>query len=155
MSEREGRAADGPKRKAFTGPIPHIQDLGIEMIEGEGGAALGRLPYDERLVGDPETGVLHGGVVTTLIDTVCGLAVVSSLDQPQPIATLDLRIDYLKPATPHEDLLARAQVYKITRQVVFVRAGAFQSDEEQPIATAVGTFMLIGRPASEKAGGAS
>ena len=69
----------------------------------------------------------------------------TALDKPQPIVTLDLRIDYLKPATPKEALLARAQVYKVTKQVVFVRAVAFQSDEDSPIANAVGTFMLTGR----------
>ncbi|MCZ6860829.1 MAG: PaaI family thioesterase [Alphaproteobacteria bacterium] len=145
MADQVSKIIENPTRKAFAGAIPHNQDLGIEPLEAEGGHALAKLPYDERLVGDPETGVIHGGVVTTLIDTVCGLAVMTALDKPQPIATLDLRIDYLKPAMPKEDLLARAHAYKITRQVVFVRATAYQTDEKQPIANAVGTFMLTGR----------
>ncbi len=145
MANRVTKITEGPTRKAFAGAIPHTQDLGIEMLEAEGGHGLARLPYDKRLVGDPETGVIHGGVVTTLIDTVCGLAVMTALGKPQPIATLDLRIDYLKPAAPNEAVLARAHAYKVTRQVVFVRATAYQSDEEQPIANAVGTFMLTDR----------
>ena len=145
MADRVSKPTDSPTQKAFAGAIPHNQDLGIDPLEAEDGHALARLPYDARLVGDPETGVIHGGVVTTLIDTVCGLAVMTALDKPQPIATLDLRIDYLKPAAPREDVLARAHAYKVTRQVVFVRATAYQSDEKQPIANAVGTFMLIGR----------
>lgn len=145
MTDRVSKPTDNPAKKAFAGTIPHIVDIGAEMLDAQDGHALARLPYDERFVGDPETGVIHGGVVTTLIDTVCGLAVMTALDKPQPIVTLDLRIDYLKPAKPKEDLLARADVYKVTRQVVFVRATAYQSDEEHPIANAVGTFMLLGK----------
>lgn len=145
MADRVSKPTDSLARKAFAGAIPHNLDLGIEPLDAQDGHALAKLPYDQRLVGDPETGVIHGGVVTTLIDTVCGLAVMTALDKPQPIATLDLRIDYLKPAVPEEDLLARAHAYKVTRQVVFVRATAYQSDEEKPIANAVGTFMLTGR----------
>jgi uncharacterized protein (TIGR00369 family) len=144
MADRVSKITDNLSRKAFSGAIPHNQDLGIEMLEAQDGRALAKLPYHARLIGDPETGVIHGGVVTTVIDTVCGLAVMTALDEVQPIATLDLRIDYLKPAKPKQDLLARAHAYKVTRQVVFVRAAAYQSDEEQPIANAVGTFMLVG-----------
>ena len=56
-----------------------------------------RVAYRAELVGNPETGVVHGGVITTLLDSVCGLAVFSSFTQMRPVATLDLRIDYLKP----------------------------------------------------------
>ncbi len=141
------RGAPGIRTKSIFGSaIPHVKDLGIEPLDAQGGKALMRLPYQDRLVGNPETGVLHGGVVTTLIDTVCGIAVLTSLARPQPIATLDLRIDYLRPATPHADLFARAEVYKITSQVVFVRATAYQSDVDDMVASAVGTFMLTGMP---------
>ena len=153
MAERVSKITDNPIRMAFEGAIPHNLDIGIVLIDAQDGKALAKLPYDERLVGDPETGVIHGGVVTTLIDTVCGLAAMTALNKLQPIVTLDLRIDYLKPAAPKEELLARAKVYKVTRQVVFVRAVAFQSDEDDPVANAVGTFMLPGRlgPRTDKA----
>jgi acyl-coenzyme A thioesterase PaaI-like protein len=58
------------------------------------------------------------------------------------IATLDLRIDYMKPATPHREVRARAHCYKMTRHVAFVRGVAFHDDEADPIATSAGTFML-------------
>ena len=149
MADRVSKPSDSLARRAFAGAIPHNLDLGIEPLEAQDGHALAKLAYDARLVGDPETGVIHGGVVTTLIDTVCGLAVMTALETPQPIVTLDLRIDYLKPAKPKEDLLARAHAYKVTRQVVFVRAAAYQSDEERPIANAVGTFMLLSKRAGK------
>ena len=101
-----------------------------------------RLPYRADLVGDPETGVLHGGVVTTLLDACCGASVFMKVKADIPIATLDLRIDYMAPATPSLDLFARAECYRITRNVAFVRATAFHDDESAPIAMSAGTFMV-------------
>lgn len=134
-----------PTKAAFSSPIPHVGELGIELIEAADGRGLMRLPWRSDLVGNPETGVLHGGVVTTLIDSVCGLACLTALEKPQPIATLDLRIDYLRPATPKRDIFAAAEAYKVTRQVVFLRATAYQDGPDDLVAAAVGTFMLTGR----------
>jgi len=134
-----------PTTAAFSSPIPHVAELGIELLEASGGRGLMRLPWQAQLVGNPETGVLHGGVVTTLIDSVCGIACLTALEAPQPIATLDLRIDYIRPATPKLDLFATAEAYKVTRQVVFLRATAYQGDPDDLVAAAVSTFMLTGR----------
>ncbi len=123
--------------------IPHCRELGVEVLDVDRQArrATMRLPYQERLVGNPETGVLHGGAITTLIDTVCGMAAMASLARLKAIATLDLRIDYLKPATPHRDLIATAEIYKLTRYIAFARASAYH-DADDPIAACVGTFMI-------------
>jgi uncharacterized protein (TIGR00369 family) len=145
MAERPTKNAASVGRAAFASPIPHVAELGIETVEIANGRALMRLPWQPHLVGNPETGVLHGGVVTTLIDSVCGMACLTALEKPQPIATLDLRIDYLRPATPKRDLFAAAEAYKVTRQVVFLRATAYQDGPDDLVAAAVGTFMLSGR----------
>ncbi|MEM9196023.1 MAG: PaaI family thioesterase, partial [Myxococcota bacterium] len=105
------------------------------------GRARARLPYSGELVGDPIRGVLHGGVITTLMDTTAGMAAFMALDGPTPLATLDLRIDYLTKATPEKDVIARAQVTRVTRSIVFVSGAAFH-EEDQPIATCAATFML-------------
>ena len=60
----------------------------------------------------------------------------------QPIVTIDLRLDYLRPALKGETVIARCECYKLTRQVAFVRGTAHGGDPERPIAQAVGTFML-------------
>jgi len=86
--------------------------------------------------------VLHGGVITSMMDACCGAAVFQALSEPLPIATLDLRIDYLKPATPREAVYAQAHCYKVTRNVAFVRGVAYHDSEDDPIASAAGTFML-------------
>jgi uncharacterized protein (TIGR00369 family) len=130
--------------QAFRDGVPHNAALGLEMVDvgpGEGYATM-RLPYAEALVGDPATGVLHGGAISSLIDATCGAAVFMKLTRPLAIATLDLRIDYLKPATPGLDVFARADTIKLTRNVGFVRALAYHDDPGDPIAAATGTFMI-------------
>ncbi|MBP6847442.1 MAG: PaaI family thioesterase, partial [Kofleriaceae bacterium] len=101
-----------------------------------------RLPYAAKLIGNPETGVLHGGAITALLDACAGAAVFAALPQLQPIATLDLRIDYLRPAEPGRDVWAEATCHHTSKNVAFVRALAFHADGEAPIATAAGTFMI-------------
>ncbi len=129
--------------RLMSGAVPHNQALGLSAVDvGEASITL-RLPYAEHLVGNPETGVLHGGAVTTLIDAACGTAVFVKRGRPGRIATLDLRIDYLKPAPPREDLLAHAECYRLTRSVAFVRALAHHGDPERAVASAQGTFMLV------------
>lgn len=123
--------------------IPHCRELGIRVLKvGKGHATLA-LPYDERLVGNPETGVLAGGAVTSLVDTACGMAVFAALGELLAIATLDLRIDYLKPAAARQELVASAECYKLTRTIAFVRGQAFHQDTpDDLVATCVGAFMV-------------
>ena len=128
--------------------IPLNNALGIEIfdVDIERGVAWMKLPYDDKLVGNPETGVVHGGAVTALLDTTCGAAVFAKMQRWGAVATLDLRIDYLKPGTPREDIVARAECYKLTSNVAFVRSIAYHSDENDPIASAAGAFMVNTRP---------
>ena len=127
---------------AFCKMVPHNLALAMEVLDFSDGMSLARLPWNDALVGNPETGILHGGAVTSLIDATCGSAVFSKLMSMTPIATLDLRIDYLRPATPGRDVFARADCYRVTRNIAFVRAVAYHEKAEDPIASAAGTFMI-------------
>lgn len=131
--------------RAFSRGVPHNQALGIRVVEMTATEVLFELPYDTKLVGNPDTGTLHGGAITALLDGCSGAAVFAALTEMVPIATLDLRIDYLKPAEPGKSVIGKATCYKMTRNVAFTRAVAFQGDPENPdnvIAHSVGTFML-------------
>ena len=126
----------------FVSGAPHSAALGMEMVEVGPGFGVLKVRWREDLVGDAQTGVFAGGVVTAMLDHVCGLAVMAALtDLAQP-ATIDLRIDYLRPAAPHLDLFARADCYRLTRTVAFVRGSAYETDPAHPVAIAQGTFVL-------------
>jgi uncharacterized protein (TIGR00369 family) len=115
---------------------------GLQLDRAAPGEAWSSLPYRPVFVGDTATGVLHGGVVTAMLDESCGMAVQLALDHTGAIATLDLRIDYQKPATPGLPIRAHAVCYRVTRSIAFVRATAYQETEDDPVATATACFMV-------------
>ncbi len=125
--------------------LPHTRALGLKLNEIGEGIAEVTLPYDERLIGDVETGVIHGGVVSTLMDT-CGGAAVMGYGPTNLIATIDLRIDYMRSATPGHPITARAECYHATSSVAFVRATAFDGSDTEPVATAAGAFTVEWAP---------
>src|SRR3984885_16266956 len=115
---------------------------GLQLDRAAPGEAWSSLQYRPVFVGDTATGVLHGGVVTAMLDESCGMAVQLALDGARAIATLDLRIDYQKPATPGLDIMAHSICYRVTRSIAFVRSTAFQGSEDDPVATATACFMV-------------
>ncbi|MBL8560571.1 MAG: PaaI family thioesterase [Hyphomonadaceae bacterium] len=121
---------------------PYARALGFEATAVGDGRVTMRTPYRKDLIGDPETGVIAGGVITALLDHVCGAAVMAAMKERQSIATLDLRIDYLRAAEPGRDIFAEAHCYKVTRSVAFVRAVAFEDSPENPVANATAAFMI-------------
>ena len=122
--------------------LPHAQSLGMIVTETAEGSATITMPYDPRLIGDPATGVLHGGAISALMDTASGAAVMCHPSAPAATATLDLRIDYMRPATPGQAITARAICHHVTRTVAFVRVTATDADESRPVAMGTGTFTL-------------
>lgn len=126
----------------FSDTIPHNKALGLKVVAVRRGFASMRLEWREELVGNPETGVLAGGPLTAMLDGCCGMSVATMLKEPKPFATLDLRIDYARPATPGQAVIAEAECYRITNSVAFTRAFAHHGDPADPIAAAAGTFML-------------
>lgn len=130
--------------RQFIAALPHCQALSMELVSVSDGEATMAMPYDERLVGDPATGVIHGGAVSALMDTCGGTAVMAHSSGPSGTATLDLRIDYMRGATPGQKVTATATVYHMTRSVAFVRATATDEDGVNPVATATGAFTVQG-----------
>lgn len=127
--------------RRFTEVVPHAQALGLEVVAASPGCVELAMPWRAEFVGDPHTGVLHGGVVSALMDTSCGIAVLCHETRPPTTATIDLRIDYLRSAAPGQKVRARAECFHITRSVAFVRA-VTRDDGDTPVATATGTFTV-------------
>ncbi len=137
----------------FIDAVPHARALGMVLEEiGEGRAVIS-MPYDARFVGDPSTGVISGGVVSALMDTCCGAAVLS-YPGARGTATLDLRIDYMRAARAGQRIIARAECYHATRSVAFVRATAHDEesarDDGLPVATVTAAFTMDGGKAAGK-----
>jgi uncharacterized protein (TIGR00369 family) len=128
--------------RQFIEAIPHSKALGMELTEIGNGRAVIVMPYDKKLIGDPDTGVIHGGAVSALMDTCCGAAVMSHPSEPSSTATIDLRIDYMRGASPGQTITTTATCHHVTRNVAFVRAVATDEETEVPVATASGAFTL-------------
>ncbi|MBV8392871.1 MAG: PaaI family thioesterase, partial [Alphaproteobacteria bacterium] len=92
-------------QKWFCDAIPHNKALGLKVLSAARGSASMQLEWREELVGNPETGVLAGGPLTAMLDSCCGMSVATMLKNPMPFATLDLRIDYARPATPGKPVI--------------------------------------------------
>jgi uncharacterized protein (TIGR00369 family) len=123
--------------------VPQAAALGFRFVSVDLARGVLEVPWREDLVGDPDTDVIAGGVVTSLLDHVCGLAVSAAADTvPFGTATLDLRIDYMRPAAPRAGVTAEAHCYKVTRSIAFVRAQAWDADRADLIATAQGAFVV-------------
>jgi len=121
---------------------PYMKAIGATLDRVDGDGVTMRLPWREDLVGDTETRVIASGVVTALLDNGCGMAVWDKVDAFKAIATLDLRIDYMRAARPEVDLLVTAYCYKLTRSIGFVRAFAYEVTPDDPVAAAQAAFIV-------------
>jgi uncharacterized protein (TIGR00369 family) len=142
MSDKPRRGFDPHAFFEIARNIGHGRALGLEFrSSGDNWAELA-LPWREELVGVPETGVLASGAIVSLIDTASGTSVWVTLDKFVPILTVDLRLDYLRPAAKGETIVARCECAKVTRRIAFVRGIAHGGEDERPIALSAATFMV-------------
>lgn len=121
---------------------PYMKAIGAVYDGRSDDGVTMRLPWRADLIGDPETRVIASGVVTALLDNGSGMAVWDLINEFKPIATLDLRIDYMRAAEPDRDLLVTAKCYKLTRSIGFVRAFAYEDTPDDPVAAAQAAFII-------------
>jgi acyl-coenzyme A thioesterase PaaI-like protein len=130
---------------------PQSTALGVEVRSD---ALDGRMhvPFRADLVGDPDQGGLAEGVIVTLLDQACGFAISTALRSRAEadgrelkmgaMATLDFRIDYVRPARPGQGVTATAECLRISGEVAFVRGSAYETDPADPVAIAQAAFMI-------------
>lgn len=124
--------------------VPHSQAVGMRYVSHSDNECIVAIDYAKHLIGDPDTGVIHGGAITALLDNAAGM-IARPRDMPREvagIATLDMRIDYMGPADPEKSVYASAHCFKRTKDVAFVRAVAYHESPQDPIASCTATFML-------------
>jgi uncharacterized protein (TIGR00369 family) len=132
-----------PERFLAHGIGGHGGRLGLtHHAHGEDWVELA-LPYDDALVGDRASGVLASGPILTMMDMATSMAIWLKLGQFRPQATLDLRIDYLRPATPGKTVIGRGECYRVTRSIAFIRGQAHDGDADDPLAHVAGTYMFL------------
>ena len=119
--------------------MPFTDLLGIELTEAADGYAEGRLEMREELSSVPGGDVAHGGVTYSLADTVGGAAVISLSEDVSP--TIDMRIDYLSPAT--DDLVAEAEVLRMGGNVAVTSIEVWDVRDHH-VATARGIYKTGG-----------
>lgn len=145
MNDVCARSRDDWQRaiRRFVTLVPHTREFGVDVIEaGIDGVRLS-LPWHEDLLGDPEHGLVHGGVLTMLLDTVCGAAVLPALPSPEVCPTLDLRVDHYRPALQGQVLIAEARAVSVSNSVVFTEGLIWQT-RRQPVARGIANFVRLG-----------
>ena len=135
-------AFDPERFMSYVRGLVHSGAIGVAYhAHGDDWVEL-RLPYDERLVGMVESGIIASGPIISLMDMATSLAIWIRLGQFRHQATLDLRVDYLRPARPGETIIGRGICYGATKNVGFVRGLAHDGDPEDPVANVTGTFIF-------------
>ena len=143
-------------RTAFTGAfdpklfmsyvrwLGHGGALGIDYVDHGPDWAELILPYDDKLIGVEETRVIASGPIISLMDMATSVAIWIRLGRFQHQATLDMRVDYLRPATPGRAITGRGECYRTTKSIGFVRGTAHDGDPADPVAHVSGTFIFTG-----------
>lgn len=128
----------------FTRVIPHVQAIGVSVRRIGPGSVECELPPRPEWLADPVRGLLNNGVVATLVDSAAGMAVYAALEAPERIATLDLRMDYLRPASDCSPLRCAAECFRLSRHIAFVRSRVWQDGSDDDLAVSHAAFMRAG-----------
>ena len=146
MSDPAAAAATFDPRRFMTMAqrVGHQASLGIDYVaHGDDWAEL-MLPYSPALVGVEETGILASGPIVSLMDMATSIAIWVRIGRFRHQATLDMRVDYLRPARAGADIWGRGTCYRTTKSIAFVSGIAHDGEPDDPIAHVAATFMATG-----------
>lgn len=128
-------------KQRFVEATPHVAECGMQITElGSDGVTV-LLPFREDWLGDVERQIIHTGIIAVLVDSACGAAILGAMGHFEPIATIDLRLDYLRAARRDQTLHCRAECHRLTESIAFARATVWQARREEPVTIAQGAFM--------------
>ncbi|MEX1363829.1 MAG: hotdog fold thioesterase [Nannocystaceae bacterium] len=135
----------------FEQGIPFNRFLGLRLEVLQRGRCVLRIPWRDELVGDPSRPAVHGGVLSTLIDTAGGGACFAMLDRIEDrLSTVDLRVDYLRPG-PAADLWCEGEVVRMGNRVGVARMAVFSGalpgpgQQVPPVATGQAVYNIVRR----------
>lgn len=132
------------KAERFISVLRHCQLLGLKVLAADDTTVEMKLPYRENIIGNPLAGIVHGGALTTLMDTACGTACFVAIEGMELCPTLDLRVDYMKSSEPGQDLVAYASATRVTNNVIFTECHVKQENDGTLVAKCNAAFMRIG-----------
>jgi len=123
--------------------IPFNQTLGFKLVEVKQDFASILIPFRPDMIGNPVKRSIHGGVIAAAMDTVGGVAGMTSFTSfEDTLATIDLRIDYLRYGQ-EKDIICEAYIIKSGSKVIFTRMTAHHKDEPDiPIAEGRGVYSV-------------
>jgi len=123
---------------------PFAVVLGMEYVREEGSKLWVRLRISEHILQDTQASCVHGGAITATLDNACGWCIRthSQYENGTSMATLDLRVDFIRPAVPELDIMVMAECYAIQQNMAYVKAVAYQTSMHDPVAKSLATFML-------------
>ena len=138
--------------RAFFTRIPFNQFLDIEIDELSLERVTMHLPMKPELIGNYVQGILHGGVIATLLDVTGGaMALIGAMDRHQHLSThermsklaklgtIDLRVDYLRPGRGQR-FTACASLLRSGNKVAVVRSELL-NEEGLLVAVGTGTYL--------------
>jgi uncharacterized protein (TIGR00369 family) len=127
---------------AMAAQLGHGKVLGFSLKDSGPDWVELALPWRAELVADEEAGIFASAAVVSLIDMAGGTACWVRMGRFVPIATIDLRVDYLRAAERGETVIARGECHRLTRSVGFTRGQAHGGDPSRPIASFAATYMI-------------
>lgn len=142
MTEVPQGGFDPARFMEYVRTLGHSGALGIAYHDHGADWVSLSLPYDEKFIGVTASGVIASGPIISLMDMATSLAIWVRIGRFRHQATLDMRVDYMRPATPGKTIVGRGECYAITKSVGFVRGVAHDGDPEDPVAHVAATFMF-------------
>ena len=123
--------------------VPFLELLGIRLVQATADGAELEMIVDERHL--RTLGLLHGGVTATLLDTAMGLAAMRRAPQSQHAVTMQLNVNYIRPAWKGERLVATSLLTHVGRQTSVAR-GEVRTGNAELVAQGTATFLFVPRP---------